>query len=451
MTDPGRAANSRADPRPVIARLRDGGGLDEGGAALIARGLSDGSLSDAQAGAFAMAVLLRGLSTEERSGLTRAMRDSGHVMHWDLPGPVLDKHSTGGIGDVVSLVLAPILAACGAFVPMISGRGLGHTGGTLDKLEAIPGFITGLDEAAFRKTVSATGCAIVAASADLAPADRRLYAIRDEAAAVESIDLITASILSKKLAAGLDALVLDVKAGSGAFMGSPEKAEALAVSLVETANAAGCRTSALITDMDQPLARAAGNALEVIEAIDCLRGAPSALRDLSLALSAEALLLTGETDGMARATEALDSGRAADVFTRMVAAQGGPADLLDRPEAHLAPAPVICPVPAPAGFVARIDAARLGHAVIALGGGRVRAGQKIDHRVGLSALRRLGEASEGCLALVHATNEADAEAAIAAVQRAYHLADTAPAPTPLIRARTRAEAGDQPGEEQQES
>lgn len=428
-----------ADLRPVIAQLRDGGGLDDAGAIAIARGLSDSSLSDAQAGAFAMAVVLRGLSTEARSALTRAMRDSGHVMAWDLPGPVVDKHSTGGIGDVVSLVLAPVLAACGAYVPMISGRGLGHTGGTLDKLEAIPGFKTGLSEAAFRKTVAEVGCAIVAASEDLAPADRRLYAIRDEAATVESIDLITASILSKKLAAGLDALVLDVKSGSGAFMGSAAQAEALAVSLVETAVAAGCRTSAFITDMDQPLARAAGNALEVVEAIDCLYGNASALRDLSLALSAEALRLTGDQDGLTRATEALDSGRAAEVFGRMVAAQGGPADLMDRPDAYLIAAPVIRPVPAPHGFVERIDTAALGHAVIALGGGRVHAGQSIDHRVGLSALRRRGEASEGQLALVHAATEAQADAAIASVQRAFHLGQTAPSPTSLIRARATAE------------
>ena len=431
-----------ADLRPVIARLRDGGGLDEAGAAAIARGLADGGLSDAQAGALAMAVLLRGLSTDDRSALTRAMRDSGDVMAWDLPGPVVDKHSTGGVGDVVSLVLAPVLAACGAYVPMISGRGLGHTGGTLDKLEAIPGFTTDLPEGAFRKIVADVGCAIVAASGDLAPADRRLYAIRDEAAAVESIDLITASILSKKLAAGLDALVLDVKTGSGAFMGSPEQAEALAVSLVETAVAAGCRTSAFITDMDQPLARAAGNALEVVEAIACLRGAPSALRDLSLALSAEALRLIGDQCGLDRATEALDSGRAAEVFGRMVAAQGGPADFMDRPEAYLTAAPVIRPVPAPHGFVERIDTTALGHAVIALGGGRLRAGQPIDHRVGLSALRRRGEASEGQLALVHAATEAGAEAAITAVQRAYHLAPDAPRPMPLIRARARAEDGE---------
>ncbi|TKW67726.1 MAG: thymidine phosphorylase [Paracoccus denitrificans] len=443
-------ADRPADLRPVIARLRDGDGLDEAGAFAIARALADGGLSDAQAGAFAMAVVLRGLSTEERSALTRAMRDSGDSMTWDLPGPVVDKHSTGGVGDVVSLVLAPVLAACGSFVPMISGRGLGHTGGTLDKLESIPGFTCDLSEAAFRKVVADVGCAIVSASADLAPADRRLYAIRDEAAAVESVDLITASILSKKLAAGPDALVLDVKAGSGAFMGSPEQAEALAVSLVETAVAAGCRTSALITDMDQPLARSAGNALEVIEAIACLRGETSALRDLSLALSAEALRLTGEQDGFALASDALSSGRAAEVFAAMVAAQGGPADFLDRPEAYVQSAPVIRAVPAPYGFVDRIDTMALGQIVIDLGGGRVRAGQAIDHSVGLSALCRRGDATQGQLALVHAATETQAEAAILAVQRAYHLSDTAPAPAPLVRARATVDNDDAPSARQQQ-
>lgn len=426
-------ADHPIDHRPIIARVRDGGGLDQAGASQIAKGLSDGSLSDAQAGAFAMAVLTRGLSTGGRAALTRAMRDSGHVMRWDLPGAVVDKHSTGGIGDVVSLILAPVLAACGTYVPMISGRGLGHTGGTLDKLEAIPGYDCDLTEAQFRQVVRDVGCAIVAASGDLAPADRRLYAIRDEAAAVQSVDLITASILSKKLAAGLDALVLDVKSGSGAFLQSQQDAGELAQALVSTANAAGCRTSALITDMDQPLARAAGNALEVAEAIACLRGAPSALRDLTLALSAEALVLAGQDDALARATDALDSGRAAEVFARMVAAQGGPSDLIEAPQKHLAAAPVIRPIPAPAGFVGRIDATALGNAVIALGGGRIRAGEAIDHRVGLSDLRRLTEPTEGLLGHVHAATDADADAAIAAVQAAYMIAADAPAAGPLVR------------------
>jgi thymidine phosphorylase len=283
------------DARSVIACIRDGGRPTPDQIAWFAQGIASGAVTDAQAGAFAMAVLLKGLSDEGRVALTRAMRDSGRVMQWNLPGPVLDKHSTGGIGDCVSLLLAPALAVCGAYVPMISGRGLGHTGGTLDKLEAIPGFRTGLGEDAFRAQVADIGCAIVAASADLAPADKRLYAIRDVTGTVESIDLITASILSKKLAAGLEALVLDVKCGSGAFMKTPERAEALARALVATAQGAGCMTSALITDMTQPLATAAGNALEVIEVMETLTGTSvnAALWDLTAALGGEVLALAG--------------------------------------------------------------------------------------------------------------------------------------------------------------
>ncbi|QIR85128.1 thymidine phosphorylase [Paracoccus sp. AK26] len=422
------------DPRPVIAAIRDGRGLDGPGAALMAQGLADGSVSDAQAGAFAMAVLTRGIGVPGRVALTRAMRDSGHVLHWDLPGPVVDKHSTGGIGDTVSLVLAPLLAARGMFVPMISGRGLGHTGGTLDKLEAIPGYRCDQPEDDFRRIVRTTGCAIVAASGDFAPADRRLYAIRDESATVESIDLITASILSKKLAAGLQALVLDVKAGSGAFLRKAESSHRLAQALVETANGAGCPTAALITDMDQPLARSAGNGLEVAEAIRVLRGEAGALRDLTLALASEVLALVGQGDeGLAGL---LDSGAAAEAFGRMVAAQGGPSDLVDRPDAHLAAAPVTRPVPAPEGRVAQIDVTALGHAVVALGGGRVRAGEAIDPRVGLSMLAKLGEqvGPGRPLALVHAADDTAAEVAVAAVAAAYSLGEGAD-PGPLVRDR----------------
>lgn len=433
------------DPRPIIAAVRDGSGLDADGAALIARGLASGGVSDAQAGAFAMAVLTRGIGTAGRVALTRAMRDSGRVLTWDLPGPVVDKHSTGGIGDTVSLMLAPILAACGAYVPMISGRGLGHTGGTLDKLEAIPGFRTDLDEAAFRTLVADAGCAIVAASGDLAPADRRLYAIRDEAGAVESVDLITASILSKKLAAGLGALVLDVKSGSGAFLKTADEAQVLAEALVSTANGAGCRTSALITDMDQPLARAAGNGLEVAEAIACLRGVPSALRDLTLALAAECLVLVGRDDALVAVTHALDSGAAAERFAAMIAGQGGPADLMEGPDSYLSAAPVVRDVhPQGEGAVAAIDATAIGHAVVALGGGRVRAGQALDPRVGFSDLARLGEQAGPAqpLGRVHAATDAAADAAEARLRAAYRLGE-APAPQPLVRSRIA--PMDQPG------
>ncbi|MFI0394861.1 thymidine phosphorylase [Paracoccus jiaweipingae] len=422
------------DPRPIIARLRDGGGLDDDDAARIAGGLADGSVSDAQAGAFAMAVLLRGLGAGGRVALTRAMRDSGDVMQWDLPGPAVDKHSTGGVGDAVSLILAPVLAACGAFVPMISGRGLGHTGGTLDKLEAIPGWRCDQSEDDFRRIVRDVGCAIVSATGDLAPADRRLYAIRDESATVESLDLITASILSKKLAAGLDALVLDVKSGNGAFLKGKGQAQALAASLVETANGAGCRTSALVTDMDQPLARSAGNAIEVLESIRVLRGEAGALRDLTLDLSRECLRLVGlDPDGAERA---LDSGAAAERFGRMVAAQGGPSDLVEAPQRYLPKAPIRLVVEAPSGFVSQIDTTALGHAVIGLGGGRIRAGQAIDHAVGLDELARLGDAvGARPLAVIHAATEAAAQQAAQAVRAAYRLSEDAVENGPLVRER----------------
>jgi thymidine phosphorylase len=428
------------DARQIITRLRDGGRPSADDLRWFAHGLASGDVTDAQAGAFAMAVLLKGLSEEGRVALTTGMRDSGKVMAWDLPGPVVDKHSTGGIGDCTSLLLAPALAACGAYVPMISGRGLGHTGGTLDKLEAIPGFRTGLTEAALRKQMAEVKCAIVAASADLAPADKRLYAIRDVSGTVESIDLITASILSKKLAAGLEALVLDVKCGSGAFMKTPERAEALARSLVKTAQGAGCMTSALITDMSQPLATAAGNALEVIEVMETLTGTSVnvALWDVTVALGGEVLALAGlasdAEDGAGRIAEALESGAAAECFGRMVVAQGGPADFVDRWPDRLPSAPVMVEVPAlEDGYVASIDGEALGLAVVHLGGGRLREGDRVNPSVGMSDLAGIGEeAGVGVpLAMVHAVTEDAAKAAVKAVQAAYVIG-SAPPEEPLL-------------------
>jgi thymidine phosphorylase len=432
------------DARSVIAKVRDGGAPSADELRWFAAGLASGVVTDAQAGAFAMAVLLKGLTEEGRVALTRGMRDSGRVLEWDLPGPVVDKHSTGGIGDCTSLLLAPALAACGAYVPMISGRGLGHTGGTLDKLEAIPGFRTGLDEASLRRQLGLVKCAIVAANADLAPADKRLYAIRDVSGTVESVDLITASILSKKLAAGLEALVLDVKCGSGAFMKTPERAEELARALVATAQGAGCMTTALITDMAQPLATAAGNALEVIEVMETLTGTSvnTALWDLTVALGGEALALAGlaadPKDGEGRISEALQSGAAAEIFGRMVAAQGGPADFVERWPDRLPSAPVVLEVPALAdGFVGMIDGEALGHAVVHLGGGRLREGDRVNPSVGLSDLAGIGEETgEGVpLAMVHAATEDAARAAVAAVQAAYGIVPDQPQEPPLVQKR----------------
>ncbi len=432
------------DARRILAAKRDGRELSAAELAWFARGLADGTVSDAQAGAFAMAVLLNGMSRAERVALTLAMRDSGRVLGWDLPGPVLDKHSTGGVGDAVSLVLAPALAASGAFVPMISGRGLGHTGGTLDKLEAAPGVSTRVSPQLMRRMVPMLGCAIVAAGPDLAPADRRLYAIRDVTATVESLDLICASILSKKLAAGLDALVLDVKCGSGAFFADQAEARALAEALVEVATGAGLRCRALITDMDAPLARAAGNALELGAAIRVLRGEAAEageerLAALTLRLGGELLAMGGLAPdagaGAERLERAIASGEAAVQFGRMMRTLGGPADLVERWQAHLPAAPVVRDVaPERPGVVAAIDTRALGMVVVDLGGGRRREDDRIDPRVGLDRLAQPGEevGPERPLARVHAADEAAAEAAARAVRAAYRLAEAAPAPRPLV-------------------
>ncbi|MEZ5912407.1 MAG: thymidine phosphorylase [Paracoccaceae bacterium] len=432
------------DARAIIVALRDGKTPGEDDLRWFAKGLANGHVTDAQAGAFAMAVLLNGLGEGGRVALTRAMRDSGQVLEWDLPGPVLDKHSTGGIGDCVSLLLAPALAACGAYVPMISGRGLGHTGGTLDKLEAIPGYRTDAGIDRLKALTRDIGCAIVGATAEIAPADRRLYAVRDVTGTVESVDLITASILSKKLAAGLEGLVLDVKAGSGAFMKSAEDARRLAQALVSTAQGAGCMTTALITDMSQPLATAAGNALEVIEVMETLTGTSvnAALWDLTAALGGELLALGGlasdADDGAARISLSLEDGRAAERFGAMVAAQGGPTDFVDRWPDRLPAAPVVLEVVADsAGYVSAIDGQALGLAVVGLGGGRQREGDKVNPSVGLSDLAGLGEAVDADmpLALIHAASRDDAEAAARAVRAAYAIGPDPCEEPPLVQER----------------
>ena len=424
-----------ADARSVLARLRHAQPLSTEDLAWVAGALADGQISDAQAGAFAMGVCARGLGTQGRVALTLAMRDSGQVLGWDVPGPVLDKHSTGGVGDCVSLLLAPALAACGAFVPMISGRGLGHTGGTLDKLDAIPGLVTQLDEARFRAVVAEAGCAIVSASADIAPADKRLYAVRDVTSTVDSLDLITASILSKKLAGGLEGLVLDVKVGSGAFMKQIGDARALAEALVQTANAAGCKTSALISDMSQPLAPSLGNALEVAEVMAVLTDAPRGpLVEISAALGGVLLANAGLADDVQAGAEAIASavrdGRAAERFGRMVAAMGGPVQFVDNWRRFLPEATVIREVTAREdGFVSAIDGEALGLAVVALGGGRRVESDTVDPAVGIARVARLGEpVRKGQpLAVVHAARPDAADRAARAVREAITLTPDAPA------------------------
>lgn len=428
-------------PQEIIRRKRDGEALAAEEIAFMVEGLTDGRVTEGQVAAFAMAVFFRGMNMDERVALTLAMRDSGDVLDWpDAAGPVLDKHSTGGVGDNVSLMLAPIVAACGGVVPMISGRGLGHTGGTLDKLDSIPGYQTQPDNELFRRAVAEAGCAIIGQTGDLAPADKRFYAIRDVTATVESIPLITASILSKKLAAGLQGLVLDVKAGSGAFMASLEDARELAQSLVSVAKGAGLKTTALITDMDQPLASAAGNAVEVLNAIRYLTGEdrPDRMSEVVLALAAEMLVCGGlapdSEAGHATAEEALQSGRAAERFQSMVNVLGGPADLVDRPEAHLPSAPIVRPVEARrSGVVSGIDTRAVGVSVIALGGGRTRAADPIDHSVGLTGLAPLGVAVDvdTPLAMIHARDEATFDQAAAMLKQAFVI-DGEPQQRPMI-------------------
>jgi len=430
------------DARAIIAKLRDKKVPSEDELRWFAKGLADGAVSDAQAGAFAMAALLNGLGEAGRVHLTTAMRDSGDVLKWDLPGPVVDKHSTGGIGDCVSLILAPALAACGVYVPMISGRGLGHTGGTLDKMEAIPGVSAQISEAKLRRLVADVGCAVVGATGRIAPADRRLYAVRDVTATVESIDLITASILSKKLAAGLDSLVLDVKVGTGAFMKTAEDARALARSLVDTANGAGCRTAALVTDMNEPLAPVLGNALEVAICMEVMAGNRAAaprLHDLTVALGGRLLALAGEPEdeGEARITAAISCGKAMENFAKMVHQLGGPPDMSDDWHTHLPKAAVVGEVRARrSGYIAHIDGQALGLAVVGMGGGRRVETDKIDPSVGLTDVLGLGARVEKGqpLCLVHARDDASAEATAQAVLAAITLGDR-PEPLPLLHER----------------
>ncbi len=440
-------------PQEIIRRKREGQALDAAEIAFFVRGIKDASITEGQVAAFAMAVFFRGMDMAERIALTREMTASGTVLDWrdlNLPGPVLDKHSTGGVGDKVSLMLAPIVAACGGYVPMISGRGLGHTGGTLDKLGAVPGYNTVPESDLFRRTVKEVGCAIIGQTGDLAPADRRFYAIRDVTATVESIPLITASILSKKLAAGLQGLAMDVKCGNGAFAATPAAARELAESIVAVATGAGLKTTALVTDMNQVLGRTAGNALEVVETVDYLkdhRRADPRLHAVTLDLAAEMLQLGGLVatveEGRGKAEAALADGRAAEIFARMIAALGGPADLLERPAVHLAPAPVVIDCPAlGSGFVSAMQAREIGLAVVALGGGRRRAEDTIDPRVGLSDICQTGQqvAAGEPLAKVHAADADAAAAAVAALQRVIRLDDRPPAAAPVIQARIDAAA-----------
>jgi thymidine phosphorylase len=412
-------------PAEIIRVKRDGKALDAAQIDAFVRGLTDRSWSEGQVAALAMAIVLRDMTRSECALLTRAMTHSGQVLDWSharLDGPIVDKHSTGGVGDKVSLMLAPIVAACGAVVPMVSGRGLGHTGGTLDKMQSLAGYEVAPSRSRLTRVLRDAGCAIVGASARVAPADRRLYAIRDVTATVESVPLITASILSKKLSAGLQSLVMDVKAGNGAFCATPEAARTLAHNIVQVAHAAGLPTRALITDMNQVLGSTVGNALEMREAIDFLagRGAREArLEAVTLALAGEMLALSGLARdagaGQALARRALDRGAAAERFERMVRGLGGPADVLGARFAGLAKARVVMDLQAPrAGVLAAMDTRAIGVAIVELGGGRLRASDAIDPSVGLSQVLPLGRAVEAgeVLMRVHAASRASAQQAV---------------------------------------
>ena len=431
-------------PQEIIRRKREGEVLSAGEIASFIAGVTDNSISEGQIGAFAMAVYFQGMNIDERIALTCAMRDSGEVMDWSaeqLSGPVLDKHSTGGVGDVVSLMLGPMIAACGGFVPMISGRGLGHTGGTLDKLDSIPGYTTSASESLFRQVVKDAGVAIVGQTGELAPADKRIYGVRDVTATVESIGMITASILSKKLAEGLDALVMDVKVGSGAFMPTYEQSVELARSIVQVANGAGVKTTALLTDMNQCLASSAGNAIEVREAVRFLTGEyrNDRLLEITMAQSAELLvsgnLATDVQQARQKLQKVLDNGQAAEIFARMVTGLGGPADFVDHYDRYLPDAAIIKPVFIEAeGYLSAMDTRAVGMAVVQLGGGRKVAADTIDYSVGLSDICRIGDLIDPSkpIAMLHANSEAGWNQAADMLRSALTVSDQKPEQHPMV-------------------
>lgn len=428
----------------VIRHKRDGQKLTREEIEFFIKGTADWSVSESQVAAFTMAVCLRGMDLEETTDLTRAMTQSGEVMNWagkDLDGPVLDKHSSGGVGDSVSLILAPLLAACGGYVPMISGRGLGHTGGTLDKIESIPGYTTipSLDQ--FYKVTKEAGCAIIGQTGDLAPADKRFYAIRDVTATIESAPLITASILSKKLSAGLDALVMDLKCGNGAFIAGADEAHRLAETMVGVAVGAGISARALLTNMDQVLGDCVGNALEVGEAVAYLKGERRnpRLNELVMALCGEALMLKGlasdEREARAKLRQALDGGKAAECFAKMVAALGGPADFLENPWDHLPKAPVVRPVYTDkTGYVSAMDTHKIGMTMITLGGQRKSFDQRPDHSVGFTGFIQIGDKLEKDtpIAVIHAANEDSFAAAQEQLRASIQTSEEKPVETPIV-------------------
>lgn len=429
-------------PQEIIRKKRSKQNLSKEEIDFFIKGVTDGSIMDSQTAALTMAVFLNGMDTEETVALTLAMRDSGNVLNWsDVNGPVVDKHSSGGVGDKVSLMLAPMVAACGGFVPMISGRGLGHTGGTLDKFDSIPGYQTMPDNKLFKKTVKEAGCAIIGQTGNLAPADKKIYAIRDVCGTVESVHLITASILSKKLAAGLDCLVMDLKCGNGAFMDNLDSTRELAHSIVNVANGAGTKTSAVLTDMNQVLGRHVGNALEMLEAVEYLKGekVDARLHAVTMELCAEILVSAGlakeRDDAMKKLENSLSSGKALEIFAKMVSTLGGPADFAEKPEKYLAEAAVIKPLYAEhAGYVNAMQTRNLGLAIIGLKGGRIRSDQQLDYATGFSEFCQIGDYvdNQKPLCFIHAQTEEDWNRTAAEIKANIKISETVPAQAPTI-------------------
>ncbi|PQJ39501.1 thymidine phosphorylase [Vibrio campbellii] len=437
-------------PQEIIRKKRDGEVLTADEINFFIQGVANNSVSEGQIAAFAMTIFFNEMTMPERIALTCAMRDSGMVIDWshmNFGGPIVDKHSTGGVGDVISLMLGPMVAACGGFVPMISGRGLGHTGGTLDKLESIPGYNITPTNDVFGQVTKDAGVAIIGQTGDLAPADKRVYATRDITATVDNISLITASILSKKLAAGLESLVMDVKVGSGAFMPTYEASEELAKSIVAVANGAGTKTTAILTDMNQVLASSAGNAVEVREAVRFLTGEyrNPRLLEVTMASCAEMLVLgklaENTEDARAKLMEALDNGKAAECFGKMVAGLGGPVDFVENYDNYLEKAEIIKPVYATeTGVVSAMDTRAIGMAVVSMGGGRRVATDEIDYAVGFDNFIRLGEVADGDkpLAVIHARTEEQWEEAAKALRSAITVGGEY-TPTPEVYRQIRAE------------
>lgn len=433
-------------PQDVIRKKRDGQPLSHEEIKFFIDGVTHGQIADYQISALLMAIYLNGMNHAEQQALTESMLQSGSILDFsDIPKPKADKHSTGGVGDKTSLLIAPMVAACGVCVPMISGRGLGHTGGTLDKLESIPGYRVNLSATEFKEVLQQVGYAMAGQTAELAPADKKMYALRDATATVEAIPLIVASIISKKGAAGLDAMVIDVKVGSGAFMRDETRAKELAHALVSTGNSCGIKTRALLTDMNQPLGRAVGNSIEVKECIDILRGEVSEsvrpVLDLSLELSAHMLVLANVEQTIAAAHQkvqrALETGAALEVLRRNVAAQGGEPRVCDAPASFLPLVSESFKVESRrSGYITSVDTTEIGNAIAAIGGGRVRIEDVVDPTVGFMAELKIGDRVSGgdTIGVVYCEDDANAREAARRIQDAYHISEEPPSdPEKLIK------------------